>query len=178
MKIKISLIVAAGVLSLMMSGCATQIDKGTTLLEEGKYEEAADMFKKASENSSMEKEAYRGLGISYYEMKDYEKAASALQTAVDKGAEKTPELYNLLGISYMETEQYEKAAECFAKGSEMDGAGEELRREMAYNEIFALEKAGDYTQAKEKVGSYLQNWPDDEDVKKEAEFLETQAGNE
>lgn len=178
MKIKTGLIVSAGLLSLLMTGCATQIDKGTALLEEGKYEEAVDIFEKASEKDSMEKEAYRGLGISYYELGQYEKAAAAFQSAIDKGARKTPELYNLLGISYMKTEQYEKAAECFAEGGKMEDAGEELRKEMAYNEIFVLEKAGEYKEAKEKVDSYLQNWPDDEDVKKEAEFLETQAGNE
>lgn len=178
MKIKASLIITACIFTLMMSGCTTKIDKGTALLEEGKYEEAVKIFEKASEKDSMEKEAYRGLGISYYELGQYKKAASAFQNAIDKGAEKTPELYNLLGISYMKTEEYEKAAECFASGKEMEGAGEELRREMSYNEIFALEKAGSYMQAKEKVDSYLQNWPDDEDVKKEAEFLETQAGNQ
>lgn len=178
MRIKISLIVTAGVLSMMMTGCTTKIDKGTEFLEEGKYEEAVEMFEKASQKDSMEKEAYRGLGISYYELGQYEKAAKAFQSAIDKGAKKTPELYNLLGISYMKTEEYEKAAECFASGLEMEDAGEELRREMSYNEIFVLEKAGSYMQAKEKANSYLQNWPDDEDVKKEAEFLETQAGNE
>ena len=49
---------------------------------------------------------------------------------------------------------------------------------MAYNQIFALEKAQKYSEAKEKADAYLQSWPDDEDVQKEAEFLETQAGNE
>lgn len=57
-------------------------------------------------------------------------------------------------------------------------AGDDLKKEMAYNQIFSLEKAGKYTEAKAKADAYLQIWPDDEDVKKEAEFLETQAGNE
>ena len=74
--------------------------------------------------------------------------------------------------------EYEKAAESFETGSRMEGAGDYLKKEMAYNQIFSLEKAGKYTEAREKAESYLQTWPDDEDVKKEAEFLETQAGNE
>ena len=77
----------------------------------------------------------------------------------------------------MKIGQYDKAAVSFENGSQMDGAGDQLKREMAYNEIFVLEKAGDYTKAKESSDAYLQTWPDDEDVKKEAEFLETQAGN-
>ena len=135
-------LVAAGLLALTMAGCSTQIEKGTSLLKEEKYEEAAEVFEKASGKSSMEREAYRGLGISYFELGQYDKAASAFET-----------------------------------GSQMDGAGDQLKREMAYNEIFVLEKAGDYTKAKERADAYLQTWPDDEDVKKEAEFLETQAGN-
>ena len=135
-------LVAAGLLALTMAGCSTQIEKGTSLLKEEKYEEAAEVFEKASGKSSMEREAYRWLGISYFE----------------------------LG-------QYDKAAVSFENGSQMDGAGDQLKREMAYNEIFVLEKAGDYTKAKERADAYLQTWPDDEDVKKEAEFLETQAGN-
>ena len=170
-------LVAAGLLALTMAGCSTQIEKGTSLLKEEKYEEAAEVFEKASGKSSMEREAYRGLGISYFELGQYDKAASAFETALEKGVKKTPELYNLLGISYMKIGQYDKAAVSFENGSQMDGAGDQLKREMAYNEIFVLEKAGDYTKAKERADAYLQTWPDDEDVKKEAEFLETQAGN-
>ena len=170
-------LVAAGLLALTMAGCSTQIEKGTSLLKEEKYEEAAEVFEKASGKSSMEREAYRGLGISYFELEQYDKAASAFETALEKGVKKTPELYNLLGISYMKIGQYDKAAVSFENGSQMDGAGYQLKREMAYNEIFVLEKAGDYTKAKERADAYLQTWPDDEDVKKEAEFLETQAGN-
>lgn len=61
-------LVAAGLLALTMAGCSTQIEKGTSLLKEEKYEEAAEVFEKASGKSSMEREAYRGLGISYFEL--------------------------------------------------------------------------------------------------------------
>lgn len=178
MKKRLGLFLAAGMFVLSLTGCSTQIDKGKSLLEDKKYEEAVEVFQKASKSSSMEKEAYRGLGISYFELKQYKKAAEALQNAIDKGADKTPELYNLLGISYMKTEQYEKAADCFEAGSQMEEAGEELKKEMAYNQIFVLEKAENYNEAREKADAYLKNWPDDKDVQKEAEFLKTQAGNQ
>lgn len=178
MKKKLGLLLAAGMLTVSLAGCATQIDKGKSLLEDKKYEEAVKDFQKATETPSMEKEAYRGLGISYFELKQYKKAASALQTALDKGAEKTPEIYNLLGISYMKSKQYEKSAENFEAGIQMDGAGETLKKEMSYNQIFVLEKAEKYNEAREKAEEYLKNWPDDEDVKKEVEFLKTQAGNQ
>ncbi len=120
-------LVAAGLLALTMAGCSTQIEKGTSLLKEEKYEEAAEVFEKASGKSSMEREAYRGLGISYFELGQYDKAASAFETALEKGVKKTPELYNLLGISYMKIGQYDKAAVSFENGSQMDGAGDQLK---------------------------------------------------
>ena len=64
---------------VILTGCATQIEKGTSLLEEKKYEEAAEAFEKASKKSSMEKEAYRGLGISYYELKQFDRAKKRLR---------------------------------------------------------------------------------------------------
>ena len=65
-------------------------------------------------------EALRGLGISYYELEQYDKAASTFETALENGVRETPELYNLLGISYLNTGEYEKASSCFETGSQMD----------------------------------------------------------
>lgn len=123
MKKRIGVLMAACLLSFTMTGCATQIDKGKSLLEEGNYEEASEAFEKATKDSDMEKEAYRGLGISYYELEQYDKAASAFESALEKGAEATPEIYNLLGISYMQTGEYEKAADSFETGSQMERRG-------------------------------------------------------
>ena len=53
MKKRIGMIMAACLLSFTMTGCATQIDKGKSLLEEGKYEQAAETFEKASKDSDM-----------------------------------------------------------------------------------------------------------------------------
>lgn len=178
MKKRFGMVAAAALLAVMLAGCGTKIEKGTSLLKEEKYDQAAEVFEKASKDADMEKEALRGLGISYYELEQYDKAASTFETALEKGVRETPELYNLLGISYLNTGEYEKASSCFETGSQMDGAGDDLKKEMAYNQIFALEKAQKYSEAKEKADAYLQSWPDDEDVQKEAEFLETQAGNE
>ncbi|HIV95944.1 MAG TPA: tetratricopeptide repeat protein, partial [Candidatus Sellimonas avistercoris] len=86
MKKRIGMIMAACLLFFTMTGCATQIDKGKSLLEEGKYEEASEAFEKASKDSDMEQEAYRGLGISYYELEQYDKAVSAFESALEKGA--------------------------------------------------------------------------------------------
>ena len=44
---------------------------------------------------------------------------------------------------------------------------------MKYNEIICYEKQADWENAKGKVTEYLDAYPDDETVQKEAEFLET-----
>ena len=51
-----------------------------------------------------------GARYQLFELGQYDKAASAFETALEKGVKKTPELYNLLGISYMKIGQYDKAA--------------------------------------------------------------------
>ncbi|MFQ7311301.1 MAG: tetratricopeptide repeat protein [Sellimonas sp.] len=178
MKRKVSLAAVLLLSGAILTGCATQIEKGTSLLEEKKYEEAAEAFEKASKKSSMEKEAYRGLGISYYELKQFDRAKEAFETALEKGAEETPELYAMLGASCMEVGQYEEAASYFEKGSQSGEMEDSLKKEMLFNEISALEKAQKYAEAKEKADAYLKLYPDDETVQKEAEFLSTQAGNE
>lgn len=178
MKKRVSITAMVLLSGLLLSGCATQIEKGTTLLEEKKYEAAAEVFQKASEKSSMEKEAYRGLGISYYELKEYAKAKKALETALKKGAEETAQMDAMLGAACMENGDYEEAASYFEKGSRYEETEESLKKEILFNEIAALEKAEKYTEAKEKVSAYLKRYPDDETVQKEAEFLETQAGSQ
>lgn len=48
-----------------------------------------------------------------------------------------------------------------------------MLREMKYNEIVCLEQQADWQSAKQKVDEYLSEYPDDESVQKEAEFLIT-----
>ena len=48
-------------------------------------------------------EAYRGMGIAYFEMEEFEKAIDAFGEALDNGAEETATLYNFIGISNMKS---------------------------------------------------------------------------
>ena len=50
---------------------------------------------------------------------------------------------------------------------------EEMEQEIRYNIIAAYEQTGDWESVKVKLEEYLEDYPDDEDAKKEAEFLET-----
>ena len=175
-------ILAAGILG----GCANPQKEGTAALEEGNYEEALTQFQKAAESNDTDKsaEGYRGLGMVYYESGEYGKALEAFQQAVDLGAGETVQLYHLMAACGMQTwedeEDYRTVLGYIQTGltlAETDDSGEapdeDMIREMKYNEIICYENLADWENAHQKAEDYLSEYPDDQAVQKEAEFLET-----
>ena len=189
MKIKRRLIFAAAVYisaAGMLGGCSNPQKEGTAALEEGNYAEALTRFQKAAESDDREKaaEGYRGLGMAYYESGQYEKALEAFQQAVDLGAEETVQLYHLMASCGMQTWKSEEdytavlgyiqtglALAEIADGEEAPDT--DMIREMKYNEIICYENLADWENARQKGEEYLSEYPDDETVQKEAEFLKT-----
>ena len=120
--------------------------------------------------------------MTYYEQKEYDKALEAFQTALDQGAEQTQELYNLTAVCAMKTEDYAKALECFQAGialaesktgDDKTKADTALLQEMEYNVIVCYEKQADWENAKSAMKQYQEDFPEDDSVSKEAEFLQT-----
>ena len=177
MTILAAAVVAAGV----TGGCGNLQKSGVDALEKGEYDEALADFQEMTESGGNDvAEGYRGLGMTYYEMEDYENALEAFRNAADNGAEQSIQMYNLMGVCAMQTEDYASALEYIQSGlaltSTSDGADkadEKLVQEMKYNEIICYEQQADWENAKQKVTEYLEDYPDDETVQKEAEFLET-----
>lgn len=172
----------AAIAAVFLTGCSNPQKEGVEALKNKNYEEAESQFQMIIEEKSGEKaaEAYRGLGLTYYEMKEYEKALEAFRNAVDGGAEQTVQLYNLMGICAIQTEDYESAKEYIQAGlaitetkSGSKAADTELIREMRYNEIICCEYVADWETAKQKVDEYLEDYPDDTGIIKEQEFLKT-----
>jgi tetratricopeptide (TPR) repeat protein len=163
---------------LLLTGCQNQIKEGTKQLEEQKYEEAVNSFEKALEKNKDKAEAYRGLGMAYYEQQDYQSARDAFQQVLDNHGEATPVLYNLLGVSTMHLADYEGALNAFTEGLKLAEDDEksdyaDVVQEMRFNQIVCYEKVLDWNNAKEKVASYVRDYPDDKKAQKEAEFLST-----
>lgn len=159
----------------LLAGCGSAVESGVKALEEKDYETALESFEKAIDKDDNIAEAYRGAGICYWEAKEYEKALEAFENAVASGAETTAVLYNMMGICELKTGSPTKAAYYFETGLTKEDASDELRQEMAFQEIAALEKAENYTEARQKLEQYAQKYPDDERAAKELEFLKTQA---
>ena len=177
MTILAAAVVAAG----LTGGCGSLQKSGVDALEKGEYEEALADFQVMTESGGNDvAEGYRGLGMTYYEMEDYENALEAFRNAADNGTEQTIQMYNLMGVCAMQTEDYASALEYIQSGLALTGtsdgadkADEKLVQEMKYNEIICYEQQADWENAKQKVTEYLEAYPDDEAVQKEAEFLET-----
>jgi len=166
------------VLVLSLTGCSNAVEEGTKLLEEGDYKAAQEEFQKSVDQEKDLGEAYRGLGICYFEQKEYGEAAKAFGMALDQGAEETATVYNMLGICAMETGSPEKAVYYFENGQNFPDAGQALLKEMSFNLVCAYEKTGDYVSAREKLEIYVGLYPEDENAAKELEFLDTQAGGQ
>lgn len=160
---------------ILFGGCANAVEDGTVLLEEGKYEEAQDMFETAIEKGKNLGEAYLGLAICYWEAGDYEAAQPTFGMALENGAQPSAVLYNMLGQCEMKMDCPEKAVYYFEQGQTFSDASAELLQEMAFNEIIAYEELKMYNEAKAKLEIYVSNYPDDAAAAKELEFLNTQA---
>lgn len=169
------LTVVLAAMCVFAAGCANPVEEGTELLKENKYTEAQEMFQKAVEKEQNPGEAYRGLGICYWEQEEYEKAAEAFGKALDCGTEETATIYNMLGICALKTDKPEKAVYYFENGQNFVDAEEELLQEMSFNLVVAYEEVGDFASAREKLQLYVSLYPEDEAAAKELEFLNTQA---
>lgn len=160
-------------LLLLLTGCAGNIKDGVALLEEGKYEAAVEAFEKDVKKARNLDEAYRGLGIAYFEMEDYEAAVEAFELALKHETEETATFYSFLGASYLETEECDKALDAYERGLTCKDLTKELEQEIQFNLIAVYENMGNWEAAKKQMDKYVEMYPDDSRVEKEAEFLET-----
>lgn len=171
-KRRIAVLLAAG---MLLTGCigTNHLKEGVSYLEEKKYEEARASFQEEIEKEKNLGEAYRGIGIACFELKEYDKAIDSFEAAIENGAEKTGTLYNFLGISNMRAENYDEAVKAFETGLSAEDSSDTMKQEMLFNTVVSYEEMGDWERAKEKLNEYIELYPDDAKAQKEAEFLET-----
>ncbi len=116
--------------------------------------------------------AYYYLGEIAMIEKDYEAAVSNYEQYIQNTSNlKSAVVYNQLGEAYLQLKNYEKALKAFEEGIKLNDSA--IMQALKYNEIIALEHQGDFEQAYKKANKYLKQYPDDEGMKKEIEFLKT-----
>lgn len=72
-------LLALAVSACLLTGCTNALKDGTGYLEDGNYKEAVTAFQKAVDEGKKTAQAYRGLGMAYYEQEDYESAKMHLR---------------------------------------------------------------------------------------------------
>ncbi len=159
--------------TLLLGGCASNIEDGLTYLEEEKYEAAIECFEKDIAEKKNLDDAYRGMGIAQYELGDYLAAVDAFKNALENETEKTATIYNLMGASCLQLNEYEEALDFYAQALKMEDCTEEMKQEILFNEIAIYQEWGQWDIVKEKVSAYVESYPDDTRMDKTVEFLET-----
>lgn len=170
---------------LLLSGCGNNdVQRGLKFMEAKEYKEAEQAFEKSVQEGKNKAEAYRGLGMACFEQKKYKEAADAFKKVKENNGKETVTLYQLTGSSLLKAGQYKEAVEEFLKGIDLGTILIEREeknakdysvkvREMRYNLIICYEKMGDWENARNTAESYLEDYPDDKEVEREADFLET-----
>ena len=146
---------------------------GVNALKKERYEDAIACFDSSIAKGKDEAEAYRGKGIALYELEKYEEASNALESALDKGTNPDAQICNLLALSYIGQEKYQESIVWLEKGIADESGSRELKQEMRYQLVFAYEKTSQWDKAKECAQQYLADFPDDQKMTREYQFLQT-----
>lgn len=173
----------------------------------GYEEKGQEYLESALKLKASTAEGYAGLGYVYFLKEDYANAEKYLQQAVDEKydkallelgrvyaaegktdeakasfesyMEKYPEdasALNQLGEIALSAEDYEGAATYFGKA--LDVAEKNDRQNIQRNLVTAYERAGIFDQALKAAKEYVSEFPNDESMQKEYEFLQTRVAQE
>ena len=116
--------------------------------------------------------AYFYLGEIAMLEEEYETAVANYEQYIQNTSNlKSAVVYNQLGKAYLQLENYDQALKAFEEGIKLNDSA--IMQSLKYNEIIALEHQGDFEQAYKKAKKYIKQYPDDEGMTKEIEFLKT-----
>ncbi len=96
--------------------------RGRNLYEQGKAEEALDLFKKASELGPKEEDQpylYSYQGCCYRDLEQYDNAIEVLEKCRTLDDER-PDIHNILGVCYFKQDNFEKAAFHFQRAVDLN----------------------------------------------------------
>jgi len=134
----------------------------------GEYQNAYMALEEAKESGGAE--SYLYLGRAYEATGDYNYAANVYNSYLGKN-EGNAEMYNQLGLCEMTRGDYQSALEAFQAGMRLENTT--MMQTLSFNEIVAYEHLGEYKQAFVLMENYLKNYPDDEQARREYQFLST-----
>ena len=139
-----------------------------------KDESAKELLLDAAEEGSTL--AYFYLGEIVREEGDYEQALMYYNAYLESGNIESSALYNQMAVCSMETGDYNRALSYIQQGLLVSTP--EQAKTLRHNEVAVYEKQGDFTAAYEKAGEFLEDYPEDERMFREYEFLSTRINDE
>ena len=143
-------------------------DSGRMYYYLGDYKQACVALEKAREKGTAD--SYLFLGKAYEATGDYNYASSVYNSWLTKDTNSAA-IYNQLGLCEMAMGNYKRALEAFQAGMQIENNS--LMQTLAFNEIVAYEYLEEYQKAFVLIENYLKSYPDDEQAKREREFLST-----
>lgn len=135
---------------------------------QGEYQKACLALEEARQEGSVE--SYLYLGRAYEATGDYNYAASVYSSYLGQ-YEGHAEVYNQLGLCEMARGEYAKALEAFQTGMQLENST--MMQTLSFNEIVAYEYLGEFEHAYVLINNYLMKYPDDEQARREFDFLST-----
>lgn len=143
-------------------------DKGRIYYYMGDYENAKTFLESAKAEES--DDVILLLGKSYEQLGDYNYATSVYKNYLDEHTE-AAEIYNQLGLCKMKSGEYAEALSAFRSAANVENSG--MSQSLEFNQIVAYEYTGNFKQAAVLMEDYLKKYPEDEEAKREYEFLKT-----
>jgi len=135
----------------------------------GAFEEAMEGLVPAAENGY--EDAHYYMGEIYHKRSDYGEAVYHYQEYIDGAGAKDAAAYNQMAICLMKQGKHSEALETVQAGQKLPDTLH--KRQLLFNEVVVLEKMGEYSAAYEKAVGYRNAYPEDEDIRRELEFLAT-----
>lgn len=134
----------------------------------GDFQKASIALEEARDKGG--EQSYLYLGLAYEAIHDYNYAASVYNSYLGK-YEGSAKIYNQLGLCELQKKDYVKALNAFQAGKQLNDSA--MLQSLSFNEIVAYEKMGEFETAYQLMGEYVRNYPDDEQAKREYQFLST-----
>ncbi len=144
------------------------LGRGRIYLALGEADKAAAQLETAAEKKERDADVY--LAQAYEALGESEKA-SQLLLAYAKDEDPSGEALAMLGRIETENGNYEQALAFYRQGLEKEPLTNE--QELRRGEIIALEYAGRFAEAKEKMEEYIKMYPSDAEALREETFLST-----
>lgn len=109
------------------------------------------------------------LGRCYEELNDTAFAVNLYESYLNNNPD--AKVYNQLTVALIKVGRYDDALEAVVNGIELDS--NECRQQLLFNRVVVYEHLGDFDKARDLATQYLADYPSDEDMAREYEFLKT-----